>query len=223
MAAGIVQKGHAIAALVVGVLECVLSLIVIICSFVMAGKAKLGAGLTPYWAGIPFLIPGILGIATGITKNRCCMIANMVLNIICLVLQGVGTILVAIVMAFWAAIAAVVSKHVDTKCRTVGNECQCEVKNKWETVRNVTSCDVVSTIISLMYVIIAMLIISCIVALAGSIIGCASVCCSGGTQPATVIVQQQPVAFVNQPAGQPVYTSQPGVVQEAPPGYAEKH
>lgn len=42
----------------------------------------------------------------------------------------------------------------------------------------VEDCNAISTILSLMYVIIAMLIISCILALAGSIVGCASVCCS---------------------------------------------
>lgn len=49
----LVKKGHALAALIIGGLECLLSLIVIICSFVMAGKAKLPGTLTPYWAGIP--------------------------------------------------------------------------------------------------------------------------------------------------------------------------
>merc|ERR1719193_2027834 len=106
-------------------------------------------------------------------------------------------------------------------CATRNGNCVCRINGKDEKINGVSSCDVATTILALIYVIVAMLIISLLVALAGSIVGCAAVCCQGGTQPATVIVQQQPVAFVNAPAGQPVYTSQPGVVQEAPPGYAE--
>lgn len=218
-----IQKGHAMAALVVGVLEIVLALIVIICSFVLSSKASLSGALTPYWAGIPYLIPGILGVATGITKNKCAMIANMILNIICFVLQGVGTILVAIVMAFWAAFASAVQKHLDQNCTDTGNVCRCKVNGRWETISGIKECGIVESIISLMYALVAMLIIAAIVALAGSIIGCVAVCCTNTTQPATVIVQQQPVAYVNQqPGGQVQYANQPGAVNEAPPGYGEK-
>lgn len=51
--AGEVQRGHAISALVLGVMELVFGLIIIICSFVLGGKVNAGTALTPYWAGIP--------------------------------------------------------------------------------------------------------------------------------------------------------------------------
>lgn len=62
------------------------------------------------------------------------MIASMVLNIICLVLQGVGTILVLIVMAFWAAIAHVVKEKMKEDCKDVGDSCMCKVNGEWKTV-----------------------------------------------------------------------------------------
>ncbi len=51
--AGPIQKGHAMGALVIGVMEIVFGLIIMICSFVLGGKLKKSATLTPYWAGIP--------------------------------------------------------------------------------------------------------------------------------------------------------------------------
>ena len=51
--AGDVQRGHAIAALILGIMELVFGLIIIICSFVLGGKVNASTALTPYWAGIP--------------------------------------------------------------------------------------------------------------------------------------------------------------------------
>jgi hypothetical protein len=49
---GTIAKGHAIAALVLGVIICFCGLLIIILSAVMAGKADVGAVLGPWWAGI---------------------------------------------------------------------------------------------------------------------------------------------------------------------------
>ena len=45
------QAKHAKVALVLGIIEVVLGLIIAIISFVTASKAKLSVQLTPYWAG----------------------------------------------------------------------------------------------------------------------------------------------------------------------------
>ena len=52
MAGRKISKGHATGALILGIIEIVIGLIVTICSFVLASKAKMSAALTPYWAGL---------------------------------------------------------------------------------------------------------------------------------------------------------------------------
>ena len=49
---GTIAKGHAIAALVVGAILCLLGLLTIILSAVVASKADVGAVLGPWWAGV---------------------------------------------------------------------------------------------------------------------------------------------------------------------------
>jgi len=181
-----IKKGHGLGALIIGVMECVLALIIIICSFVLAGKADIPTTLTPYWAGIPFILPGILGIVSGVTKNKCAMIAFMVLNIICFVVQCVGTLLVAIVVAIWAGYASDV-----TNCNKTGTSCVCTHNGETKTFHGIDGdCNILETISVLLYVIVVFCVIGAIATLAASILGCASVCCSGNSGNTTVIVQQ---------------------------------
>lgn len=49
----------------------------------------------------------------------------MVLNILCFILQGLATILVAIVVAIWAAYASAVDD-----CRKIGKDCYCNVNGE---------------------------------------------------------------------------------------------
>lgn len=49
---GVIAKGHAIAALVLGAIICFCGLLIIILSAVIAGKADVGAVLGPWWAGL---------------------------------------------------------------------------------------------------------------------------------------------------------------------------
>lgn len=48
-----ISKGQATGALVLGVIEIMVGIVVTICSFVLASKAKINIILTPYWAGLP--------------------------------------------------------------------------------------------------------------------------------------------------------------------------
>lgn len=183
-----IKKGHGLGALIIGVLEIILALVIVICSFVLAGKADIPTTLTPYWAGVPFILPGILGVVSGITKNKCAMIAFMVLNIICFVLQCVGTLLVAIVVAIWAGYASGSTDY----CTKVGTTCKCTndsgEKRDFHGIDG--DCNILETITVLLYVIVVFCVIGAIATLAASILGCASVCCSGGGNNTTVIVQQ---------------------------------
>jgi len=200
---GPLAKGHAIAGLVIGALEIVFALIIVICSFVLSGKAQLSGALTPYWAGIPFLIPGILGVVSGITKNFCAMVAFMVLNIITFIIEGVACLLIAIVVAVYAAYAS-------GTCNPVGSGCYCRTSDgRTITLTGTDSCDVVKDISTMLYLLVVFLVLAAITALAGSIAGCAATCCGNKSTQPTVIVQQQ-VPMQAQP--QPYYPP-PGEVQ----------
>ncbi|XP_057301294.1 membrane-spanning 4-domains subfamily A member 4D-like [Hydractinia symbiolongicarpus] len=196
--AGEILKGHALAGLVFGAIELVLALIVIICSFVMAGKAEMSTSLTPYWAGIPFIIPGILGLVAGLTKNKCAMIAFMVLNILCFILQGLATILVAIVVAIWAAYASAVDD-----CRKIGDDCYCNVNGELKIIHGMSNCDDLKSISTLLYVIVIFLVIGAIVTLAASILGCVATCCT--SSPPTTVIVQQPGMVMQVPPQQQTY------------------
>ena len=50
--AGPVQQGHARATLILGVCELICGILVIILAIVASSKADVGAGLSPWWAGV---------------------------------------------------------------------------------------------------------------------------------------------------------------------------
>lgn len=103
------------------------------------------------------------------------MIAFMVLNIIAFVLQGIGAILVGIVVAVWATVVADVTKN----CIKSGFEsCTCTHNGSSFTVNGVKNCDDLSSMLSIMVAIIVFLVIAAAITLAASILGCVSVCCS---------------------------------------------
>jgi len=169
---GPVAKSHAIGTLVIGVIEIVLALIIIICSFVLSGKANMSASLTPYWAGIPFLVPGILGVVVGFTKNFCAMVAFMVLNIITFVLEGIGCILIAIVVAIYAG-------YADNGCTRYLDTCVCTSNGNRIVLSGTDTCDVIKEISTILYVLVVFLVFAAAVTLAGSILGCIGTCCKG--------------------------------------------
>ena len=47
-----ISKGHATGALVLGIIELLVGIVITICSFVLASKAEIKAEITPYWAGL---------------------------------------------------------------------------------------------------------------------------------------------------------------------------
>lgn len=200
--AGTVQKGHATATLVLGVLELLCGVLVIILAIVAANKADIGAGLSPWWAGVVFAIPGILGIIVGCTKNNGVMIAFMVLNIIAFILQGVGAILAGIVIALWSAVIAEGTKNCTQRSH---DTCYCRNPNDPSqnfTLHGIKNCDDISSLFSTITAMLVFLIIAAIIALAGSILGCIVVCCSRSQPQGGVVLQT-----TNQPP--PYYQPQP--------------
>lgn len=198
--AGPVQKGHATATLVLGICELLCGVLIIILAIVAASKADVGAGLSPWWAGVVFAIPGILGIIVGCTKNHGVMIAFMVLNIIAFVLQGVGAILAGIVIAVWTAAAADVANRCNN---SYGNTCVCRNDDGSTFKINGIDCDNLSSLLSVITAMMVFLVIAAIIALSGSILGCIVVCCTRGTPQGGVVLQQQ--------APPSYYQEQPGV------------
>jgi len=206
--AGVLKKGHAIAGLVVGAILLLTGLIIIILSAVMSGKADVGAILGPWWAGVLFMIPGILGVVAGITKNRCSMIAFLVLNIIILIAQSIVTALMGLVVAILAAF-----KEVSQDCTKSGpTTCKCNHNGTTFTMNGIEDCELIGDIYSLGFGVLMMMIIAVIACFAGSIIGCVAVCCNGNNTTAgtTVIIQQ---GNGQQQQGQPPAYNQPEQVK----------
>ena len=48
-----ISKRQATGALVLGIIEILVGIVVTVCSFVLASKAEINVALTPYWAGLP--------------------------------------------------------------------------------------------------------------------------------------------------------------------------
>ncbi|XP_065063805.1 uncharacterized protein LOC135690231 [Rhopilema esculentum] len=200
-----IARGHGIGAIVIGALEILFGLIIMICSFVVGGKIAGNASLSPYWAGIPYLIPGILGIVSGVTKNFCAMVAFMVLNIICFIIDGIAAILMFLIIGIWASIVSELTNNCSNRTILGKNWCYCS-HNGAVYKYQVDSCSTIKTIVSLLWCIVVFAIFAAIVALAGSILGCIATCCRG-SQNTTVIVQA------------PGTVVQPGQQQNAPPSY----
>jgi len=186
--AGPLSKGHATGTLVLGVCELLCGILVIILAIVAANKADLAPGLSPWWAGVVFAIPGIIGIVVGVTKNHCAMIAFMVLNIIAFIVQGVVAILAGIVIGI----------VVTDKCRqSAFNECTCTADDGSNfSIKGLDNCDEISSLFSTITAMLVFLVIAAIIALAGSILGCIAVCCTNNQPQGGVVYQtQQPPAY----------------------------
>jgi len=204
---GVIAKGHAIGHLVLGAILLFCALLIIILSGVMAGKADVGAVLGPWWVGLMIMIPGILGVVAGITKKKCPAVGFLVLSIIILIVVGIITALMAIVVAVLAIVAEVAKDCVKM---TSTNTCKCNHQGTTFDLHGVSGndCTVIQDIHGLATGVLAMMIISCLVCFAGSILGCVAVCCNkSNDQPTntTVIIQQ----------GQP--QPPPGQQQQPPP------
>lgn len=202
--AGPVLKGHAIAALVMGVIELLCGILIIALSVAFASKANTNAS-SSWWSGLLFAVPGILGIIVGATKNKGVMIGFMVLNIIATVLQGIFAIIAVIILAIWATISG--NSNCEIKYGS-SDTCECTTNDGTRYfIKGMGDCKNFASAFSLLAALFAFLLIGSIIALAGSILGCISVCCTQNQGSGGVVIQQQ-----MQPqhvAQQPHYVAQP--------------
>jgi len=99
---GRVTRGQGIAAIVFGIFEIIMGIVITIACFLIKEFLKLFKGLLIavfIILAAQYILPGILGIIAGAKKNIGCMIAFLVLNIIACVIQTVGIVIVTILTA----------------------------------------------------------------------------------------------------------------------------
>lgn len=203
---GHVTRGHGIAAIIFGILEILFGTMIIIIGFVLAAKID-NPALTPYWAGFVYLLPGIIGVAAGAAKSNGCMIAFMVLNIIIFVLLGVGSILLFIGISLYSVMLTDINK-----CVSYGSTCTCTYEGT--NYPFAASCEsIVTSLMPALWAVGICCLISALVTLAASILGCISSCCTTAPLTGNLVVQQQ-----QQPGFPPVYLQ-----QNAPPQYMDKN
>jgi hypothetical protein len=183
-----IQKSHGIGGLVIGGIISFCGFLIIILGAVLGGKGDGGATLGPWWAGLMFMIPGILGIVSGVTKNKCAMISFLVLCIIIFIVEAIITGLMGIIVA----ILGVFNEYANDCTKVNSNTCKCNHNGSTFTLNGVDGdCDVIKDIYSLAAGVLAMMIIGCIACLAGSILGCVAVCCKNSAPAATTVIIQQ--------------------------------
>lgn len=210
-------KGHGTASVIIGTLQLLVAGGLIIASFVFASYGTMKASQTPYWGGFPFLITGAFGVAAGMSKNQCCMITFLVLNIIMTIVTACAAIVVTIALSFWTAI-------VDTTdCVYSEGRCVCQNDYTTETYY-VNDCEVLKDVAAVFWIIVISCYASAILSFAGSILGCAATCCAPPDPPMVMIAQQPmgaPGVVVNHSSMQvsgPAYP--PGTYTPGAPGPA---
>lgn len=183
-----VAHGHGIAAIMFGIIEILLGTVISICCFVVG--EKVGNGMTtPYWAGMAYLVPGILGVVTGYTKNVGCMIAFMVVNIVALIILGSGAAVVLLYMSEVAEVLSAVSNH----CITISNTCLCSYAGFGHSFSG--TCAILDGMVVLLWAVVICCLLSAVVAFASSILGCASACCTPAEPIGFVMREQMPAGF----------------------------
>ncbi|XP_047134435.1 uncharacterized protein LOC124812199 [Hydra vulgaris] len=165
-----IERKHAIAAIVLGGIESAIGVVLSIASSVLFRKKSSYFLYLAYCAGLIILIPGILGLGSGFTRNRSCMIVFMVLNILCFLAES-G--LVVILNFGYVGYLGQPSRAMFCMYRKEESTCFCS----FETVRGVKDCNIASTIFSTLTLLYVFASSTIIVALSSSILGCVAICC----------------------------------------------
>ena len=91
-----IAKKHAIAALIMGIIQLILGTGLVAAPIYLASKSKISATKTPYWAGFVCFLPGVLGIIVGCKKSHRVMIINMVVNIVLFIFEGIVSVILLV-------------------------------------------------------------------------------------------------------------------------------
>ncbi|XP_065678594.1 uncharacterized protein LOC124813212 isoform X1 [Hydra vulgaris] len=176
-----IEKNHAIATIALSSIELAIGVIVSIASFVIAAKANIDIFMQPYWAGLIFLIPGILGLVSGYTKSRCCMKVFMALNIICVI---VGSAWILVFCFIYTKLLNYANKFSECSYNKLDFTCSCS----HHLMQGLESCEVLSAIFKLLTLDIVFVFTAVIIALSASILGCAAVCCNRPTNNGAIVM-----------------------------------
>lgn len=207
---GKVTKGFSLAVAILGVLCLIWGACISIISWVVAGNAPTSItvqSLGPWssttttetrninsywWGGCGFLIPGILGIVAGCTRNTAVMTFFLIFDILCLLASIGMTVVVGLVVVFWQAVNQQLRNDFggcktalyDTKCVCVDvNE-----NKKW--TMDGTSCEDLQSIQTMLIALVVLGGLAALVSSIASYVSCCSLCNQEQDYHGAVVVQQ---------------------------------
>jgi len=224
------QKGHAMTVAVMATLCLIFGAGVSIVSWVISSKSPTSVTFrsdtqqgnvsfsTYWWGGLGFVIPGILGIIAGCTRNTCVMIFYLVFNILSLLASLAMSVFVAILIVAWASVDQRLNEQYFGGCRTIMDSCVCGDDERLEiwTLNGVT-CDEILSLKTLLMALIALGAISTLLSFIASYVSCCSLC-NQEQEPSGVIIQQahQPGMVINQHSNYQQAQPNMGYAQQPP-------
>ena len=189
-----IAKKHAIAALIMGIIQLILGTGLVAAPIYLASKSKISATKTPYWAGFVCFLPGVLGIIVGCKKSHRVMIINMVVNIVLFIFEGIVRVILLV------AVRLLVN-HGDSKCRRIRDKCTCSLVNGGKQLAIITpeACQIIKNETLTFHIVAIFFVTATIMTFIASIIGCCSVCRSKKQQGDHVIQHETHLMQISQP------------------------
>ena len=168
-----IAKKHAIAAIIMGIIQIILGTGLVIIPIYLTSKTKISATKAPYWAGSFCFLPGVLGIIVGYKKSHCVMIINMIANIVLFIFEGIVSVILVVAVK-------ILVNHGDSKCRRIGDKCTCSLVNGGKPLTIITpeACQIIKTATLTFHIVASLFVTATAVTFIASIIGCCSVCSS---------------------------------------------
>lgn len=185
-------------AAVLGTLAFIFGLGVSICSWVLSAKVSTfyisSSGTSDirfknyWWGGLTYIVPGILGIIAGCTRNVTAMVFYMIFNLLCLLSSIVVTIFVGLLIVAWAVIETIIqSGQCIDSGYSYAKQCTCTDYDGETYVINNMTCSDVTSIQSILTAIIALASISSLIAFVSSYVSCCALCNQESDAPAVII------------------------------------
>lgn len=235
---GKIAKGSAMTAAVLGTLAFLFGTGVSISAWILNSKVSqfyVSSGdvnitfKNYWWGGITYVVPGILGIIAGCTRNVTAMVFYMIFNILCLLSSIAVSILVALYIVAWAIIEAVIQNGgcADTTSIFYSKQCTCIDYEGNAYVLNNLSCSDVTSIQSILAAIVALASISSLIAFISSYVSCCALCNQESDSPQVIIqggvgyYQPPPNVVISNSVNQQI-AQQPGRYVQQPAGYAQQ-
>ena len=168
-----IAKKHAIAAIIMGIIQMILGTGLVATPIYLASKTKINTTKTPYWTGFVCFLAGVLGIIVGCKKSHRVMVINMIANIVLFIFEGIVSVILVV------AVRLLVN-HGDSKCRRIGDHCACSLVNGGKPLTIITpeACQIIKTVTLTFHIVASLFVTVTAMTFIASIIGCCSVCSS---------------------------------------------